>query len=138
MERTNKRYPFVADAHSKHFKCSSVLNFVCSRDDKGNVVKYHSDIHLLLREKNLEKMVGVEALRHYVDSLRTNVAPSPELSDEELFKLVEPRDVGTITDAYQYSRYIKANSDNFKARYDDLCDKYKRYQDVIKQDVTKK
>lgn len=133
MERKNKRYPLVADAHSKHFSSSTVLNFVCSRDDSGRVLKYHSDIHLLLREKNLEKMVGTEALRHYVDSLRTNVAPSPEMSDEELFKLIEPREIGTITDAYQYSRYIREHSDDMKAKYDNLCDNYKRFQELNKK-----
>ncbi len=132
MERKNKRYPLIAHKHSKQLDTTTLFKLLSSQDESGRCVKYHSDIYLLLREKNLEKMISQETLRNYVDSLRTNVAPSPDLTDEELFQLIEPREVDNITDAYQFSRYLRENSDKFKGKYEELKKAHDRFSNLNK------
>lgn len=89
--------------------------------DQPYQIKISSDTHLLLRQKDLAKQLGADSLRSYIDSINQN-APSnlPKLSDDELFQLIEPKSINTLTDAYEYSKYIQSHQDDIKSRYSSI------------------
>lgn len=117
-----KRNPSYCAKHSRHYKPSVVAQWLMSKDEKGNVLKFHSDIHFLIRQKEINKHVSVEALRSYIDKLHYQGEARPQLSDDELFSLIEPREVNTITDAWQFAKYLKQNSDTITMRYKQFSD----------------
>lgn len=91
--------------------------------------EYHNDIHLLLHQKDFEKKIGVDNLRRFIDTLDAHVAShqptTQDLSDEDLFKLIEPKSINNLTEAYEYSKYLKEKHEETKAR----IRAYKAYKD---------
>ena len=125
MAKNLRVNPNYSDAHSKRYQSSVISPFLVERDDKGNVLRYNNDIKLLLRQKDLHKSIGYDAIRAYVDKLNTNPIPTHNLTDEELMGLIPPDGVDTITDLYQYNKYLEAHQKEIKSRYDAL-QKHKR------------
>ena len=117
------------DAHSKRYEPTPISQFLIERDEVGNIVTYNSDVHLLLRQKNLHKSIGLDTIRAYVDSLNKNPDPLHNLSDDELMSLIPPDGIDTITDAYQYQKYVEAHSEHIKKEYKKLQDYKKRQAD---------
>lgn len=122
---SEKIYVRYGDAHSKHYKKSVLSSHLVSntKDEEGNVIhtKLYTDLHLLLREKNIHKQIGLDALRSYVESIQLTEKSMPtDLTDEQLFQLIEPRTINNLTDAYQYAKYIEAHSKEIKKRYDEV------------------
>lgn len=115
-----KRNPSYCAKHSRHYKPSVVAQWLMSKDDKGNILKFHSDIHFLIRQKEINKHVSAEVLRSYIDKLHYQGEARPQLSDDELFSLIEPREVNTITDAWQFAKYLEQNQQKIKSKYDDF------------------
>ena len=114
-------------SHSKEYKPSVIANYLVDKDSDGNFIKRHSDAFLLLRQKKLQETIGTEAIRAYLDQMRQNavqsVVPHDNLSDKELFALIEPKEVNNITTAYEFAKYLKDNSDKVKAKHKELADK---------------
>lgn len=106
--------------HSKQYKKPIVSDFLSVQNENGEVVKRHRDLYLLLRQKDLQRKIGVEALRSYVENMLQPQTPRPSLSDEQLFQLIEPKSIDNITDAYQYSRYLQSVHGDIKSKYDEL------------------
>lgn len=115
-------------AHSVLYTPSVVSPMLVERDQDDNIVKINSDVHLLVRQKNLHKTIGVESLRAYVDALERTPIERPNLTDDELFQLIEPKDINTLTDAYQYAQYLKSHENDVKERYENL----KKYKESLK------
>lgn len=119
--------------HSRSYVPSILAPFLVDRDDKGRVVKQHSDVHLLLHQQNLQKKIGVDAIRNYLDKLHRDPTPRPDLSDDELFSLIEPKEVNNLTDAWKFAKYLQGNSDKVRTKYDDLCAKAKKISAINKK-----
>lgn len=115
--------------HTKKYEPSVFSKFLHDVDDSSQQVqKLHSDVYMLLRQKSIDNQIGATAIREYIDSLRVNNTPTPQLTDDELFSLIEPREVNNITDAYKYAQYLEGNSVKVKNKLKDLEKKYKTYQ----------
>lgn len=114
--------------HSRKYKPSVVSSFLVDRDDKGRVVKIHSDVHLLLHQENLQKKIGIDAIRNYIDQMHVNATPRPNLTDDELFGLIEPKEINNITDAWKFAKYLQDNSDKVKTAYNDYVAKRKELE----------
>lgn len=106
--------------HSVYYTPSVISPILTERDENGDVVKINSDVYFLLRQKNLHQSIGVESIRAYIDSLERQPVDRPELTDEELFSLIEPKSINTLTDAYQYARYLESHSNDIKEKYAQL------------------
>lgn len=119
--------------HSRTYKPSVVAPFLVERDDKGRCVKIHSDVHLLLHEQNLQRKIGTDAIRNYIDSLYVNAEPRPALSDDELFGLIEPKEINNITDAWKFAKYLQDNSDKVKSAYKDYVAKRRELENFNKK-----
>lgn len=123
-------------SHSKKYKPTIVSEFTCDRDDDGRVLKVHSDVYLLLRQENISKKVGTNAIRDYIDSLVTQPSTTPQLTDDELFSMIEPKYIDNLTDAHKYAKFIEANSKDLQKRYKNLVQRYNsRYNNKSSSDV---
>lgn len=118
MRKYNRIY---GDKHSVKFQKSVLDDFLTDTtlddDDHKEVVKVHSDIHLLLRQQSLQRTIGLEQLRMYIDKMISPPAEQHNLSDDELLSMIEPR-LDTITDAYEFSQYLQKNHEYIKGKYE--------------------
>lgn len=112
--------PNYSDTHSKRYKPSIISSFLVEKDSDGNVLRYNNDVKLLLRQKDLHKSLGYDAIRAYIDRLNTNPEPHHNLTDDELMGLIPPDGLDTITDLYQYNKYLEYHKNEIKSKYDSL------------------
>ena len=106
-------------SHSLQIRKQPILDVsVDELDSSSHLVKFRSDVELLLYDKSLQTKLGADALRYYLDNLNSSdSSDTSKFSDDELFQLIDPKDVNTITDAYEYARYIKQHSEQVKENY---------------------
>lgn len=116
--------------HTRRYSKSPLADFLvqCSTDDIP-VVHFCNDVHILLRQKNLHKTIGVDVLRSYFENIDNGSPDSHHFSDDELFSLIDPKGLGTITDAYEFSKYIEKTSVDLKERYKTLKRESKLFKD---------
>ena len=128
-------------AHTNLFKAQAIQACqVDTIDSDSHLFKLRSDIDLLLYDKSMQTKIGADSLRNYIDSVNAaSSVKSPidtsKLSDEELFSLINPRDVNTITDAFEYARWCKSHDDELRANYKALQKAKldaKRFSDSLK------
>lgn len=133
MEDKENRPDFTYGAsHSRFYNPSIVSDVRFSRDDRGNTVQVHSDVYFLLRQSDLERRIGTESVKYYLDSMaaRGEVPARPsDLSDDDLFALIPNKAVNNMTTAYQAGLALEANHKEVKKNYTTLMDKYKQYRD---------
>lgn len=122
--------PYGAD-HTRKYTKSVVADFLVQKSNESNAIHICSDVHLLLRQKNIHKVIGRDVLRSYLENLDNGAPHSHSFTDDELFSLIDPKGIGTITDAYEFSKYIQSHSDDLKTRYNELKEKKHRY-DTLK------
>lgn len=121
--KREKRNIYYGINHSRQYKPSCVSPFLFDRDEEGNIMYIHSDIYLLLRQKNIEEKIGVQRLREYITDLQIErKIGNEQLSDDELFKLIEPKSINTITDAYQFSKYLRYNNDKIIQKHKEIVE----------------
>lgn len=102
-------------SHTKQYKPSPIAPFLIERDSKGRFIKRHSDAYLLLRQRKLQESIGVDVIRGYLDALRSvhgsSLIPHEDLTDDELFSLIEPKQVNNLTTAHEFAKFLKSNKD---------------------------
>lgn len=116
--KVKKRYGL---GHTKKYTKSIVCDFLASvSSDEDKVVQFRSDVNLILRQKNLHNTIGIDNLRNYLQNLDQGQPISHHFSDDELFDLIDPKGVNTITDAFEFSKYIEKHDAEIKERYNNL------------------
>lgn len=123
---------FYGASHSKFYSKSVVADYLVEQDDTTKEVKLISDLHLLLRQQKVHNSIGVNLLRDYVQNMELKRPDKHDFTDDELFRLIEPKDINNITTAYEYARYLKDNSDKVKSRYDDLKREKNAYDEYVR------
>lgn len=107
-------------SHTKCYNPSVVVDYLVEKDDTTGEVCINSDIHLLLRQKTLQRRIGLDLLRDYVNNLEREQPQKHDFSDDELFKLIEPKGLNNITTAYQFAKYLQSSSESVKNKYEAL------------------
>ena len=141
-KKVDTSYPF-GFGHSKTFEKSIVSDFLVSVDNSNDsipsnerLMKFHSDLNLLLRQKSIHRRIGSDLLREYVEKLQAPDVQKTQLSDDELFQLIEPKQVNNLTTAYEYAKYIEKNSKECEKRFKEISESKKKYdkqQEDLKQ-----
>lgn len=106
--------------HSRHYVPSLVTKFLDERDSDGRLIKRHNDVHLILRQEKLQRTIGVEALRRHFDSMRMNGNTSmttDALTDDQLFNLIDPKEVNNLTTAYEFANYLQDHHKELQKRH---------------------
>lgn len=120
-------------AHSKQYKPSVISAFLADRDDKGNLLKLRSDVHLLIHQKTLQRDVGTDVVRDYFDSIARHSDPSfdtSKLTNDQLFALIPPKAVNNLTTRWEYSRYLEEHDKELKQRFKDYKEAYEKQSDL--------
>lgn len=122
-------------SHTKSYKPSVISPFLIDKSADGKFLKRHSDAYLLLRQNKLQQTIGAEAIRSYLDQQRavatSSLIPHDNLTDDELFQLIEPKDVNNLTTAYEFAQYLEQNSKQVKAKHKELATKQKDWTDYF-------
>ena len=119
------------------FVPSSISDCLILEDKDGNLVRILSDVEFILHNRDVEKSVSADTLRHYVQSIVSSQNQSifDNATDDELFNALTPRSVNTITDAYKYEQYLKENVANFKRNIQNFIDTHtKKHIDNVSKD----
>lgn len=108
------------------FVPSSISDCLILEDKDGNLIRILSDVEFILHNRDVEKNVSADTLRHYVQSIVSSQNQSifDNATDDELFNALTPRSVNTITDAYKYEQYLKENVANFKRNIQNFIDNH--------------
>ena len=130
-EEKNKIVVPYGAGHTKKYTKSVVSDFLVERDPESGAVHYNSDIHLILRQKNLHKTIGIDVLRSYCESLDNGSPESHQFSDDELFQLIDPKGINTITDSYEFAKYIEKHSQEINSKYKELKDEHSKYSSYL-------
>lgn len=122
-------------SHSRFYVKSPVSDYLNELDENGRLIKRHSDVHLLLRQKRLQETIGVDSIRSYLSSMVApqSSVPMPDLSDKELLELIPPKDVNNLTTSHLYAKYLQANQDKIKENYKRKLEENKYYEKALKR-----
>lgn len=99
----------------------------CSFDIEGDVTKFHSDIHLMMHQKNITDKIGTDNIKEYLKQINANYATSDNsmsnLTDEQLMEMCKDRRFNTLTDNYQFQRMI---ANEYKSIRDEANERLER------------
>lgn len=97
----------------------SIISQVCFTK-VDDMVKFHSDVHVILREKSLADKLGPEQLRAYVDDMlrNRNMGSTEQLTDDQLMETIQSRRLTELTDVYQLNKYLSDQADDIKSKID--------------------
>lgn len=96
----------------------SVISPCLSSVDEDGVCRIHSDVHIILRERNFAKRIGENVAQSYVDNLvrsRSLPASSESLSDDQCFETISSRRLTDRTDLYQEIKRMDSQRDYIKS-----------------------
>lgn len=84
----------------------------CAVSEYADGIKLHSDIHLLLHDKNIVDKLGVDTVRDYLKEVTSDTTGSfdkSNLTDEQLYSFITERRFNTLTDKYELQRALAAD-----------------------------
>lgn len=113
-------------AITKAYQRPSFESLQILRDNNGNLIREISDIEFILGEKFISSKFSLDQIRQYISSNKaiSSGIDTSKMSDNEILSLVPPRSVNTLTDAYQYSKYLSSQKDYIKEKLQDFKSKY--------------
>lgn len=113
---------------TKQFSRPSFEELQVIRDNDGNLIREASDIEFILSEKFVSSKFSLDQIRQYINSNKaiSSGIDTSKLSDNEILSLVPPRSVNTLTDAYQYSKYLSSQKDYIKDKINEFRSKYSK------------
>lgn len=115
------RNPSFYSNITKFAKVPPFADLMILRDDNGNLIRETSDVEYILGSTYNDNATATEVIRQYLVSnsaISSNIDLS-NLSSEEIMNLVPPRSINTLTDAYQYSKFLEQNSSYIKKKVDE-------------------
>lgn len=107
---------------SKRLERSVFEDLTVLTDDKGNFIRFTSDVEYILGMKYNDNATATEVVRQYLAKNHltpTNVDVS-SLSNKEIFQSIPPRSVNTITDAFQFTKFLESQKNHFKEHFKKL------------------
>lgn len=115
-------------AITKAYQRPSFESLQTLRDNNGNLIREISDIEFILGEKFISSKFSLDQIRQYISSNKaiSSGIDTTKMSDNEILSLVPPRSVNTLTDAYQYSKYLSSQKDYIKDKIDEFRSKYSK------------
>lgn len=81
------------------------------------IVFAHSDVFLLFNQDRLERTLGVDTLRAWLNDVRPNNSPnlSAQFSDEQLASFIKSKYVQSLSEVSDWYNYLRQNSANVRS-----------------------
>lgn len=88
------------------------------RDEDGQLIRETSDVEYILGSTYNDNATATETIRQYLISNHSSSSSVDfsNLSNKEIMDLIPPRSINSITDAYQYSKFLEQNSSYIKKK----------------------
>lgn len=120
------RNPSYFKQITKYYSRPSFESLQILRDEQGNFIRMQSDIEFILSEKYVNSKFSLDQIRSYISSNKaiSSGIDTTKMSDEQIMSLVPPRSVNTLTDAYQYSKFLASQKDAIKANIEKFKELY--------------
>ncbi len=106
---------------TKYAKVPAFSELQIVRDENGNLIRETSDVEYILGSTYNDNATAMETIRQYLISNHSTSSSLDfsNLSNEEIMNLIPPRSINSITDAYQYSKFLDHNSSYIKKKVDE-------------------
>lgn len=120
------RNPSYFNQITKYYSRPSFESLQILRDEQGNFIRMQSDIEFILSEKYVNSKFSLDQIRSYISSNKaiSSGIDTTKMTDEQIMSLVPPRSVNTLTDAYQYSKFLASQKDAIKANIEKFKEMY--------------
>lgn len=81
------------------------------------IVFAHSDVFLLFNQDRLERTLGVDTLRSWLNDVRPNNSPnlSARFSDEQLASFIKSKYVQSLSEVSDWYNYLRQNTANMRS-----------------------
>ena len=81
------------------------------------IVFAHSDVFLLFNQDRLERTLGVDTLRSWLNDVRPNNSPnlSAQFSDEQLASFIKSKYVQSLSEVSDWYNYLRQNTANMRS-----------------------
>lgn len=114
-----KRNPLYNVDGNIAFQPDVISNVQEFRDETGNLIRVLSDIEYILHNQAHKKYdIPANVIRDYIDRSQdialSQTLATHKFTDEELCNALIPHEIGTITDAYQFSKYLQSHNKSLK------------------------
>ena len=85
--------------------------------DGETIVFAHSDVFLLFNQDRLERTLGVDTLRSWLNDVRPNNSPnlSAQFSDEQLASFIKSKYVQSLSEVSDWYNYLRQNTANVRS-----------------------
>lgn len=105
------RNPNYFSSISKFFQRPAFEELMQIRDDEGNLIRETSDVEYILGMTYNDNATAMEVVRQYLvgNSIVSSSLDVSKLTNEQIMNLIPPRSINTLTDAYQYSKFLEQN-----------------------------
>lgn len=93
-----------------------LLHVVVKAGDE-TIVFAHSDVFLLFNQDRLERTLGVDTLRAWLNDVRPNNSPnlSAQFSDEQLASFIKSKYVQSLSEVSDWYNYLRQNTANMRS-----------------------
>lgn len=106
------RNPEYFSSITKQFQRPAFEELMQVRDEQGNLIRETSDVEYILGMTYNDNATAMEVVRKYLvgNTIVSSSVDVSNLSNEQIMNMLPPRSINTLTDAYQYSKFLEQNS----------------------------
>ena len=103
------------------------------------IVFAHSDVFLLFNQDRLERTLGVDTLRAWLNDVRPNNSPnlSAQFSDEQLASFIKSKYVQSLSEVSDWYNYLRQNSANVRSSLERYVTQLKSKEESKSKDEPK-
>lgn len=87
------------------------------KTDDETIVFAHTDVFLLFNQDRLERTLGVDTLRSWLNDVRPNNSPnlSAQFSDEQLASFIKSKYIQSLSEVSDWYNYLRQNTANMRS-----------------------
>lgn len=99
-------------------------------DGEKDITPRYRDIHFLITQKGLEAL-DPTALSKFLEPLQKPGSDGLQLTDDQLFEVVQSRYIQQPSDVQQFADYLKKSASYIREKYEDDAKKQKSWSDFV-------
>lgn len=99
-------------------------------DGDVDVTHHFRDIHYLITQKELEAL-DASSLSKFLEPLNKSPTNDLQLSDDDLFKVIQSRYVQQPSDVKDFADFLTKTADDIRAKYSDYAARQKKWSSFI-------
>lgn len=94
----------------------------------SDITPRYRDVHFLISQEHLEAL-DPSALSKFLEPLKTSSSTDLQLSDDDLFSVVQSRYIQQPSDVQDFANFLKNTADDIKQKFTDEHDRQQKWDD---------